>query len=68
MWSFWWILPLIGMLVCAAFFFLMMRGLASGRGFMCMGGHPSAASGDVADMRREIKALREEVQQLKAPR
>jgi len=39
MWRFWWIFPLLGLLICAAFAFAMIRAMSGGRGFMCMGGH-----------------------------
>lgn len=68
MWGFWWIFPLIGVLVCLAFLFMAFRFVTTGRGFMCMGGHRAMASDDVAEMRREIQALREEIKQLKAAR
>lgn len=68
MWSFWWVVPLIGSLVCLAFLVMALRSMSTGRGFMCMGGHQGVGNDEVAAMRREIHALREEIEQLKASR
>lgn len=67
MWGFWWIVPLIGMLLCLTFIVLAVRFVATGHGVMCMGGG-HGAGGDAAELRREIAALREEVARLKAAR
>lgn len=67
-WGFWWIFPLIGFFVCLAFLFMAFRFMSTGRGFMCMRGQRAMGSDDVAEMRREIHALREEIKQVKAPR
>jgi len=40
-WSVWWGVPLVGMLICLAFFFLMCRSGSAGHGCMGMGGHRS---------------------------
>ena len=48
--------------------FAMIRGMSGGRGFMCMGGHGQHASDEQAELRREIRELREEIKQLKATR
>lgn len=66
--GFWWILPLIGLAICLGFFVMAFRFMSTGRGFLCMGGHRSMGSDEVAEMRREIHALHEEVNQLKASR
>ena len=66
MWGFWWIFPIVGMVVCVVFVIAMVRGMSGGRGFMCMGGHRNHASDD--DLRREIRELREEIKQLKGTR
>ncbi|MBI3637387.1 MAG: hypothetical protein HY216_14435 [Candidatus Rokubacteria bacterium] len=68
MWGFGWIFPLVGLLVCLAFLVMAFRALRVGGGFMCMGHHHPSSDDDVAEMRREIRALRDEVKQLKAPR
>jgi hypothetical protein len=68
MWGFWWIFPLIGMLVCLTFFVLMFRFMSTGRGLMCMGGRHGTAGDQVAELRREIRDLREEIRQLRASR
>ena len=67
MWGFWWIFPLIGMLLCLTFLALAVRFAVTGRGVMCMaGGHAGASERDTAELRKEIAALREEVARLKA--
>jgi hypothetical protein len=68
MWGFWWVFPLIGLLVCLAFLVMAVRFKSTGCGFMCMGGHQGTANDEVAAMRREIHTLREEIKQLKASR
>jgi hypothetical protein len=40
-WGFWWVFPLVGMLVCLAFFLVMLRSGRAGHGCMGMGGHRS---------------------------
>ncbi len=64
---FWWIVPLMGLLMCLAFAVLACRFMAGGRGVMCMGGHQPGGN-DIAELRRQITLLREEVHQLKASR
>ena len=68
MWGFWWILPLIGLAICLGFLVVAFRFVSTGRGFMCMGGHRGMETDEVAEMRREIHTLHEEVRQLKASR
>ena len=68
MWGFWWIFPVIGLLVGVTFLVMMVRVLTTGRGVMCMGGHHASSSDETVQMRRELDALREEVKQLKAAR
>jgi hypothetical protein len=70
-WSFGWLLPLFGIVMCLACMFAMLRGGAGGH-FPCHGWHHGRdrdsrpVEGDPqADVRREIRALREELDQLK---
>jgi hypothetical protein len=67
MWGFWWIFPLMGLLLCLAFAVMAFRFIATG-GFTCMGGHQQSESNESAVLRREIQALREEIAQLKGSR
>ncbi len=46
-WGLWWIFPLVGFLMCLGF--IAFRFLGDGRGFMCMGGHRPAQSGQRAE-------------------
>ncbi len=67
-WAFWWIFPVMGLLICLGFVVIAVRFASTGRGFMCMGGHRGMRNDEVAETRREIHALREEVRRLKASR
>ena len=55
-------------LICAVFVFATIRAMSGGRGFMCMGGHGQHASDEQAELRREIRELREEIKQINATR
>ncbi len=66
MWGFGWLLPLIGFALCLAFVVVMMRTMSGGR-LPCMGGHERGGD-DVADLRRQVLELREEVNRLKVAR
>ncbi|MBI2015027.1 MAG: hypothetical protein HYV94_01390 [Candidatus Rokubacteria bacterium] len=67
MWGFWWIFPLIGFTICLVFVIAMVRAMSSGRGFMCMGGHDRGPD-ETAELRREVRELREEISRLKGAR
>lgn len=54
MWGFWWIFPLIGLLICLLFIVAMVR-FMGGRGFMCMG---SSSNDSEAVTMAEIRARR----------
>ena len=64
----WWIFPLIGFVMCLAFLFVIFRFIMNGRGAMWMGRHQKAESSDVAEMRREIQALRNELKEARSSR
>ena len=68
MWGFWWVFPLLGVLVCLAFLVVAVRFMSTGRGFMCMGGRGGMGDDEAAAMRRETHTLRAEIEQLKASR
>lgn len=68
MWGFWWVLPLMGFLMCLVFAVVMARVMTGGRGFGCMGGHRSQTDDEHAELRREIRELRGEIERLRAPR
>jgi hypothetical protein len=60
--AFWWVVPLMGMLLCATLLFLTFRFLATGRGLAC---GRAAAGDEPADLRAEVRALREEITRLR---
>ena len=66
MWGFWWVFPLIGGLVCLACIVMAVRFMTTGRGFSCLAGHSPADRDQVAELRREISTLREEIKQARA--
>jgi hypothetical protein len=53
----WWILPLVGIVVMGAMFFLCFRRAG------CMGGR-TRGSGEVAGLQREVEELKQEVRKL----
>ena len=57
MWGFWWILPVIGLLICI-FLVIAMARMVSGHGrFMCMGPHHDDGE-EIRRLRREVEELR----------
>ncbi len=59
--GFWWIFPVIGLLICLFFVIAMVRMMIIGGGrFMCMGPH-NHGSEETARLRREVEELREQV-------
>ena len=54
--------------MCLAFLFVIFRFIMNGRGAMWMGRHQKAESSDVAEMRREIQALRNELKEARSSR
>ncbi len=56
--GFWWVFPLLGLVVMGAMLFACVRG------FGCMGGRAARAPGDVTELRRELQALKEDVSKL----
>ena len=60
MWGFWWIFPVIGLLMCLLFVIAMARMMSGGGRFMCMGQH-NHESEETAKLRREVEELREQV-------
>lgn len=59
MWGFWWIFPVIGLLIFLFFVVSVVRMIGSGGHFMCMGHHPD--SEETTRLRRELEELREQV-------
>ena len=56
--SFCWIFPLLGLVVMGVMV------LACVRGFGCMGRRAGRAPGEIADLRRELQELKEDVRKL----
>lgn len=65
MWGFGWIFPVMGALMLLVCLVMAFRLASTGRGFMCMSGR---GRDRLADIRRDVNALREELRQLKAAR
>lgn len=55
--AYWWVLPLIGLVVMGAMLLVCFRG------FGCMGGR-RRGPGDGPDLRREVESLKEDVRKL----
>lgn len=49
--SFWWIVPLVGMLMCLGFLIIASRFSTVVHGGMCMGGHRGTRNNAVAETR-----------------
>ena len=60
MWGFWWVFPLIGLLICFFFVFTILRIIGGGR-FWCMDSHHHDGSEETARLRRELEELRAQV-------
>ncbi len=58
--AFWWVLPLIGLVVMGAMFFVCSRG------FGCMGIR-RRTSGELSNLQREVETLKEDVRKLVRP-
>ena len=59
MWGFWWIFPVIGLLLCLFFMLAMIRMMSGARG-MCMGPHPNDGA-EERRLRKEVEDLREQL-------
>ena len=60
MWGFWWIFPLIGVVICFVFMLAMMRMMSGGGRFMCMGPRREESE-EIARLRQEVADLRDQV-------
>ena len=64
MWGFWWLFPVLGLVICALFLVAIVRAISGGR-FMCMGpGQP--AGEETARLRREVEDLRAQLKKQSA--
>ena len=68
MWGVWWIFPLIGMIVCFGFMAMMVWTFVRGGGVRCMTDHGSRGTDQHADLQRDVRELREEIQKLRTAR
>ena len=59
-WGFGWIFPVIGLLIFLFLVIFIVRMIAGGDHFMCMGQHRHD-NDETARLRREIEELREEI-------
>jgi uncharacterized membrane protein len=67
MWGFWWILPLIGLLLCLFFIIAMARMMSGGGHFMGVGRQQSETN-EVAQLRKQVEDLRSQVEKLATTR
>ena len=67
MWGFWWIFPVIGLLICFLFLVVVVRTVTSGGRFMCMGPHQHEGD-EINRLRREVEDLREQMKSQQAAR
>jgi len=67
-WGFGWIFPVMGMVMLLVCLAMAFRVASTGRGFMCMRGYRRMGRDRLADIDRDVNALREEIRQLKASR
>jgi len=67
MWGFWWIFPVIGLLICFLFVVVVVRTIASGGRFMCMGPH-HRDSEEIDRLRHEVEELRDQMKKQQAAR
>ncbi len=65
MWGFWWIFPVIGLLICLFFVIVVVRVIGGGGRFMCIGPHDHDTE-ETARFRREIEELREQIRKQQA--
>ena len=67
MWGFWWIFPLMELLICFVFVVVMVRAIAGGGRFMWMGPHQDDRD-EINRLRREVEDLREQIKSQQATR
>ena len=67
MWGFWWIFPVLGLLICLFFVIAMVRMMSGGGHFMCMRPH-NHESDEISRLRREVEELRDQVKKQGASR
>lgn len=65
MWGFWWIFPVIGLLICLFVVVVVLRTIASGGRFMCMWPH-HRDSDEIDRLRSEVEELREQIKKQRA--
>ena len=65
MWGFWWIFPVIGLLICFLVVVVVLRTIVSGGRFMCMETH-HRDSDEIDRLCRELDELREQVKKQRA--
>ena len=66
-WGFWWIFPVIGLLIFLLCVVFVVRMITSGGHLMCTGPHHQDNE-ETARLRREVEALREQVNKQAAAR
>jgi hypothetical protein len=67
MWKFWWIFPVIGLVICFLFVVVVVHTIGSGGRFTCMGPHQHG-SDETNRLRHEVEKLREHLKNQQAAR
>jgi uncharacterized membrane protein len=60
MWGFWWIFPVIGLLIFLFFVVFVVRMIGGGGHFMCLGPRHHDSE-EITRLRRELEELREQM-------
>ena len=63
--GFGWIFPLVGVLFMALMAFMCVRMIGRTMGGGCMVGHGAPGTGEIEDLRREIRELKGEIRNLR---
>lgn len=63
--GFGWIFPLIGLLFMVVMAFMCFRMLGGMMRGGCMPGHAGHSAGEIEDLRKELRALQEEIRRLR---
>ncbi len=62
--GYWWIFPLVGLVIMVVMAFACLRMMGVMSGFGCMGGHGRQSTSETEDLRRQVRELKQEIQRL----